>query len=100
MKFPDYNTVYASLKTRQIDAWVAPSQQASGTVQPGDPAVIIENTFSLDNFVACAVAKEQRIGMVFQHFNLFPHRSVLDNVTLAPRKLKRLGGRSRPANSA
>ena len=32
----------------------------------------------------------QRIGMVFQHFNLFPHRSVLDNVALAPRKLKRL----------
>ena len=29
--------------------------------------------------------------MVFQHFNLFPHRSVLDNVTLAPCKLKRLG---------
>ncbi len=33
----------------------------------------------------------QRIGMVFQHFNLFPHRTVLDNVTLAPRKLKKLG---------
>ena len=32
----------------------------------------------------------QRIGMVFQHFNLFPHRTVLDNVTLAPRKLKKL----------
>ena len=32
----------------------------------------------------------QRIGMVFQQFNLFPHKSVLDNVTLAPRKLKRL----------
>jgi polar amino acid transport system ATP-binding protein len=32
----------------------------------------------------------QRIGMVFQHFNLFPHRSVLDNVALAPRKLRRL----------
>jgi len=29
----------------------------------------------------------QRIGMVFQHFNLFPHRSVLDNIALAPRKL-------------
>lgn len=60
VKFPDYNTVYASLKTRQIDAWVAPSQQASGTVQPGDPAEIIENTFSLDNFVAWAVAKENQ----------------------------------------
>ena len=32
----------------------------------------------------------QRIGMVFQHFNLFPHKSVLDNVTLGPRKLKGL----------
>ncbi|MCW2729252.1 MAG: ABC-type polar amino acid transport system, ATPase component [Mycobacterium sp.] len=32
----------------------------------------------------------QRIGMVFQQFNLFPHKTVLDNVTLAPRKLKRL----------
>ncbi|WP_407664632.1 ABC transporter substrate-binding protein/permease [Mycolicibacterium anyangense] len=60
VKFPDYNTVYASLKTRQIDAWVAPSQQAQGTVRPGDPAVIVENTFSLDNFVAYAVAKENQ----------------------------------------
>jgi polar amino acid transport system substrate-binding protein len=60
VKFPDYNTVYASLKTRQIDAWVAPSQQASGTVQQGDPAQIIENTFSLDNFVAWGVAKENQ----------------------------------------
>jgi polar amino acid transport system substrate-binding protein len=60
VKFPDYNTVYASLKTRQIDAWVAPSQQASGTVQPGDPAEIIENTFSLDNFVAWAVATDNK----------------------------------------
>ncbi|WP_199254706.1 amino acid ABC transporter ATP-binding protein [Mycolicibacterium mengxianglii] len=32
----------------------------------------------------------QRIGMVFQQFNLFPHRTVLDNVTLAPRKLKKM----------
>ncbi len=32
----------------------------------------------------------QRIGMVFQHFNLFPHMSVLDNVALGPRKLRGL----------
>lgn len=30
------------------------------------------------------------IGFVFQQFNLFPHMTVLDNVTLAPRKLKAL----------
>ena len=30
----------------------------------------------------------QRVGMVFQHFNLFPHMSVLDNVTIALRKVK------------
>jgi polar amino acid transport system ATP-binding protein len=30
------------------------------------------------------VAVRRRLGMVFQHFNLFPHLSVIDNVTLAP----------------
>ncbi|MFT4287458.1 amino acid ABC transporter ATP-binding protein [Nocardioides sp.] len=30
-----------------------------------------------------------RIGVVFQHYNLFPHMSVLDNVTLAARKVRR-----------
>ncbi|HTG42879.1 MAG TPA: amino acid ABC transporter ATP-binding protein, partial [Methylomirabilota bacterium] len=32
-----------------------------------------------------------RIGIVFQAFNLFPHMSVLDNVTLGPRKVLGLG---------
>ncbi|MBV8787213.1 MAG: amino acid ABC transporter ATP-binding protein [Mycobacterium sp.] len=32
----------------------------------------------------------QRMGMVFQHFNLFPHLSVLRNVALAPQKLRDL----------
>lgn len=30
----------------------------------------------------------QKMGMVFQHFNLFPHMTVLDNITFAPVKLK------------
>lgn len=32
----------------------------------------------------------QKVGMVFQHFNLFPHLTILKNITLAPRKLKGL----------
>ena len=30
----------------------------------------------------------RKMGMVFQHFNLFPHMTVLENITLAPRKLR------------
>jgi len=35
-------------------------------------------------------AVRQRVGMVFQQFNLFPHMSVLDNLTLAPRRARGL----------
>ena len=31
----------------------------------------------------------ENIGMVFQHFNLFPNMSVIDNITLAPVQLKK-----------
>ncbi len=58
VKFPDYATAYANLKTGQIDAWVAPSQQAEGAVKPGDGTAIVENTFSVNNFVGWAVAKD------------------------------------------
>ncbi len=32
----------------------------------------------------------QKMGMVFQHFNLFPHKTILQNMTLAPMKVKGL----------
>ena len=33
----------------------------------------------------------QQLGMVFQHFNLFPHLSIMDNLTLAPKMLGLMG---------
>ncbi|OBG73890.1 ABC transporter substrate-binding protein/permease, partial [Mycobacterium sp. E3305] len=60
VKYPGFATLYASLKTRQIDAWVAPGTLASTVIRPGDPAVTVANTFSPGNFVAYAVAKENK----------------------------------------
>ncbi|HZK20791.1 MAG TPA: amino acid ABC transporter ATP-binding protein [Oscillospiraceae bacterium] len=37
----------------------------------------------------CNINKvRQKMGMVFQHFNLFPHKSVIENIMLSPVKLK------------
>ncbi|GAA5045801.1 ABC transporter substrate-binding protein/permease [Nocardia callitridis] len=60
VKFPDYNTAYSNLKTGQVDAWVAPSAQAEGAIKPGDATSVAQNTFSLDNFVGWAVAKNNK----------------------------------------
>ncbi|WP_063016707.1 ABC transporter substrate-binding protein/permease [Nocardia niwae] len=60
VKFPDYNTAYANLKSGQVDAWVAPSAQAEGAIEPGDGTTVSQNTFSLDNFVGYAVAKNNQ----------------------------------------
>ena len=58
VKYPGFATVYTALKTRQIDAWVAPGTLAANVMRPGDPVVVVANTFSLGNFVAYAVAKD------------------------------------------
>jgi ABC-type polar amino acid transport system ATPase subunit len=39
-------------------------------------------------------AEPGQIGMVFQQFNLFPHLTALDNVTLAPRLVRKVGRRA------
>ncbi len=48
------------------------------------------NGFDLTDPSVDLNAVRQNIGMVFQHFNLFPHMSVLQNIMLAPVELKKL----------
>ncbi len=48
------------------------------------------NGYDLTNPKVDLNAVRQNIGMVFQHFNLFPHMTVLQNIMLAPVELKKL----------
>ena len=48
-----------------------------GDVEVSDPSIDLDKV-------------RRRVGIVFQSYNLFPHMTVLDNVTLAPRKVARV----------
>jgi len=53
-----------------------------------DGGRIVVDGIELNDSVKNLDAIRREVGMVFQQFNLFPHLSVLDNVTLAPRKVR------------
>ena len=54
--------------------------------KPTEGAIIFEG-FNLTDPSVNIDLHRQRIGMVFQQFNLFPHKSVIENIILAPTKL-------------
>ena len=54
---------------------------------PTSGKVIFEGVDIADKSVDINVHR-QKMGMVFQHFNLFPHKTILENLTLAPIKVK------------
>ena len=57
--------------------------------EPTDGEIIFENINITDK--RNDINKQrQKMGMVFQNFNLFPHLSILENITLGPIKLKNL----------
>lgn len=51
---------------------------------------ITDKTLSRNKREKAVDGYRSEMGMVFQHFNLFPHKSVLENITLAPVLLKRM----------
>ncbi|MBQ2678655.1 MAG: amino acid ABC transporter ATP-binding protein [Firmicutes bacterium] len=56
---------------------------------PTGGTILFENEDITDK--KCDIDRHrQKMGMVFQHFNLFPHMTVLKNMTIAPMKLKGL----------
>ena len=81
----------------EIVAIVGPSGSGKSTVlrcmnlleEPTDGKIIFEGENITDKKVNIDKIR-QNIGMVFQNFNLFPHMTVLDNITLAPIKIKKI----------
>jgi len=55
-----------------------------------DAGEIVVDGVSVTDPAVKDVELRRRVGMVFQQFNLFPHMTALENVTLAPRKVRGL----------
>ena len=56
--------------------------------QPTEGSIVFDGTDIVRADEATKNRLRSEMGMVFQHFNLFPHLSILDNVTLAPRLVR------------
>lgn len=86
------------VKEGDIVAIVGPSGSGKSTLlrclnmieKPTGGKIIFEGKDLLSKKTNLSLVRE-KIGMVFQQFNLFMHLSVLDNLTLAPVKLKVMG---------
>ncbi len=83
------------IKKGEVVAVIGPSGSGKSTFlrclnkleEPTKGSVLIEGEDIMDKKVDINHLRE-KVGMVFQHFNLFPHKTVLENLTLAPIKVK------------
>ena len=57
--------------------------------EPTSGSIIFENV-DITNKKIDINKHRQKMGMVFQHFNLFPHKTILENMILAPVEVKRV----------
>ena len=86
--------VSADIKRGEVVVVIGPSGSGKSTFlrclnlleEPTKGTVTVENVNITDPKVNINKHRE-KMGMVFQHFNLFPHMTILKNMTLAPRKL-------------
>lgn len=89
------NGIDIKIKSGEVIAVIGPSGGGKSTFlrclnrleEPTSGTILFEGKSTVDP--ANDINKlRQKMAMVFQHFNLFPHMTVLDNITLAPIKLK------------
>src|SRR5215472_181369 len=59
-------------------------------LEPIDAGEIIVNNVHVDHATRDVAALRAEIGFVFQRFNLYPHLRVLENLTLAPMRVRRM----------
>jgi polar amino acid transport system ATP-binding protein len=64
--------------------------RAINKLEPIDDGEIIVDGMYLSDPNTDLTSLRAEIGMVFQHFNLYPHKTALKNITLAPRKVRGL----------
>ena len=83
------------VKAGEVVAIIGPSGGGKSTLlrcinlleKPDGGQIIFYFTYILDKGVHVNELR-QKMGMVFQNFNLFPHKTVLENIMLAPKLLK------------
>ena len=63
--------------------------RAINRLEPHDSGTITIDGVVVSDDIATLQKQRCEVGMVFQQFNLFGHLSVLDNITLAPRRVRR-----------
>lgn len=73
-------------KSTMLRSLVHLEQVNWGTIRIGEQDLVKDGKYSSNEIIKSITS---RMGMVFQHFNLFPHLTVLGNLELAPRMLKR-----------
>ena len=96
-KFQALRGITSKIYEKEVVVIFGPSGSGKSTfirtinrLEPHDSGQIIVDGIELNDDVKNLQHVRSNVGMVFQQFNLFPHLSVLRNITIAPQKVKGL----------